>query len=182
VTDRTDQSRLIRENSRLRHVLAREGRLLFLGLVVILLVGGGLGTFFLFRHLAYGDLVAAKQLIVQVQSDDDTQRKQLNEANIKISKLETDLASTRADLDAIRPAKNTYNIPANESRLTGDGRLAIGLVGSPAIDGVTLSINGKQQMAIAGQVISIPPDCHVTVQSFTMVQAVVIATCDTAKP
>jgi hypothetical protein len=182
VTDRTERSRLVRENTRLRHVLAREGRLLFIGLVVILLVGGGIGTFFFFRHLASGDLVAAKQLITQVQSDDDNQRKELNEANIKINKLETELASTKADLDSIRPAKNKYIIPANESRLAGDGRLAIGLVGSPAIDGVAISINGKQQTAVAGQVISVPPDCQVTLQSFTMVQAVVIATCGAAKP
>ena len=55
---KTERDRLAAENSRLRHALAREGRLLFLGAVAILLIAGGIGTFVFFRHLAYGDLVA----------------------------------------------------------------------------------------------------------------------------
>ena len=185
VTESTERQRLAEENARLRLVLAREGRLLFLGVVAFLLIGGGIGTFVFFRHLAYGDLIAARQLNEQVQTDDENQRKQVNEQSIKINKLEADLASTKADLDAIRPAKNKYNIPPNESRVAADGRLTIGLVGSPAVDSITLSINGKQQSVIAGQAINVALDpstnCQVTVQSFDMVKAVVIAACAAAK-
>ena len=174
------------ENARLRLALAREGRLLFLGAVAILLVGGGIGTFLFFRHLAYADLVAARQLIAQVQDDDETQRKQVNEENIKINSLETELANTKADLEAIRPSKDQYNIPPNESRIIADGRLTVGLVGSPTIDTVTLSINGKEQSVVAGQVIDVSPDpstnCQVRVQSFSMVNATVNAVCAAAKP
>jgi hypothetical protein len=172
------------ENARLRLALAREGRLVFLGVVAILLVGGGIGTFIFFRHLASADLVAARQLIAQVQDDDETQRKQVNAENIKINSLETELAKTKADLEAIRPSKDVYDIPPNESRIIADGRLTVGLVGSPTIDAITLSINGKEQSVVAGQVIDIAPDpstnCQVRLQSFSMVKATVNATC--AKP
>jgi hypothetical protein len=139
-----------------------------------------------FRHLASADLVAARQLIAQVQDDDETQRKQVNEANIKINSLETELANTKADLEAIRPSKDQYDIPPNESRIIADGRLTVGLVGSPTTDSVTLSINGKEQSAVAGQIIDVAPDsstnCQVRVQSFSMVKATVNAVCAAAKP
>jgi hypothetical protein len=174
------------ENARLRLALAREGRLLFLGVVAILLVGGGIGTFIFFRHLASGDLVAARQLVAQVQDDDETQRKLVNEQNIKINALETELANTKADLEAVRPEKDKYDIPPNESRIIADGKLTVGLVGSPAIDSLTLSINGKPQSAVAGQVIDVAPDpstnCQVKVQSFSMVKATINAACAAAKP
>jgi hypothetical protein len=174
------------ENARLRLALAREGRLLFLGVVAILLIGGGIGTFIFFRHLAYGDLVAARQLIAQVQDDDEAQRKLVNEQNIKMNTLETELANTKADLEAVRPEKDKYDIPPNESRIIADGKLTVGLVGSPAIDSLTLSINGKPQSAVAGQVIDVAPDpstnCQVKVQSFSMVKATVNAACAAAKP
>ena len=183
---KTERDRLATENSRLRRALVREGRLLFLGAVAILLIGGGIGTFVFFRHLAYGDLVAARQLINQVQTDDENQRKQVNEQNVKINRLEIDLAQTKADLESIRPSKDRYNIPPNESRIAANGRLIIGLVGSPANESVVLSINDRQQTMVAGQKAIVAPDpsttCQVTVQSFTMVQAVVTATCAAAKP
>ena len=172
------------ENARLRLALAREGRLLFLIVVAIVLVGGGISTFFFFRHLASADLVAARQLIEQVQNDDETQRKQVNAENIRINALETELASTKADLESIRPDKNKYDIPPNESRII-DGRLTVGLVGSPAIDSVILSIDGKSQPAVAGQVIDVAPDpsthCQVRVRSFDMVKVTVNASCAAAK-
>jgi hypothetical protein len=182
----TERDRLATENSRLRRALAREGRLLFLGAVAILLIGGGIGTFVFFRHLAYGDLIAARQLLEQVQTDDETQRNQVSAQNVKITKLEIELTQTKADLEAVRPSKDRYNFAPNESRIAADGRLIIGLVGSPSNESVVLSINDKQQTMVAGQKIVVTPDpsttCQVTVQSFTMVQAVVTATCAAAKP
>jgi hypothetical protein len=103
-----------------------------------------------------------------------------------MNNLSADLARTKADLDAIRPSKDRYAIPPNESRIIADGRLTIGMVGSPANESITLSINGKQQTAIAGQVITVAPDastnCQVAVQSFDMFSALITATCTAAKP
>jgi hypothetical protein len=185
VSESVDRQYWNNENARLRLALAREGRLLFLIVVVIILVGGGIGTFFFFRHLASADLVAARQLIEQVQNDDETQRKQVNAENIKIDALETELARTKADLESIRPDKNKYDIPPNESLII-DGRLTVGLVGSPAIDSVILSIDGKSQPAVAGQVIDVAPEpathCQVRVRSFDMVKVTVNASCAAAKP
>jgi len=186
VAAKTERDRLAAENSRLRHALAREGRLLFLGAVAVLLIGGGIGTFVFFRHLAFGDLIAARQLIDQVQTDDENQRNQVSAQNVKITRLEIELAQTKADLESVRPSKDSYNFAPNESRIAADGRLIIGLVGSPSNESVVLSINDKRQAMVAGQKINVTPDpsttCQVTVQSFTMVQAVVTATCAAAKP
>jgi hypothetical protein len=185
VSDGTGRGRLAAENTRLRLALAREGRWLFIGLVAILLVAGGTGTFLLFRHLAKAELVAAKQRIEQLQTEGEDLRRQANEQNVQINTLNADLTRTKADLEAIRPAQNRYAIPPNESRIVGDGRLTIGLVGSPANENITLSINGKQQTVTAGQVINIAPDpstnCQVTLQSFDMFSAMVTATCAAAK-
>ena len=64
--------------------------------------------------------------------------------------------------------------------------MIIGLVGSPSNESVVLSVNDRQQTLVAGQKVVVTPapstTCQVTVQSFTMVQAVVTATCAAAKP
>ncbi len=186
MSERTERARLVAENSRLRATLAREGRLMFLGTVAILLVGGGIGTFVFFRNLAYGDLVAARQRIDQLQTEGENLRRQVNDQNVQMNTLSADLTRTKADLETIRPSKDRYAIPPNESRIVADGRLAIGLVGSPANESITLSINGKQQTAIAGQVINVAPDpstnCQIGVQSFDMFNAQITATCAAAKP
>lgn len=186
MTDRTEQSRLVAENSRLRGSLAREGRLMFLGAVAILLIGGGFGTFIFFRNLASGDLVAARQLIEQLQTENGNLRRQVNDQNVQINTLQSDLTRTKDDLEAIRPSQNKYAIPPNESRIVADGHLTVGLVGSPANESVTLNINGKQQTVAAGQGINVAPDpstnCEVKVQSFDMFKAVITASCTAAKP
>lgn len=185
MSERTARNRLAAENTRLRLALAREGRLLFFGVVAILLVAGGIGTFLLFRHLAYAELVATKQRVEQLQTEGEDLRRQVNEQNVQINAVNADLTRTKADLEAIRPSQNRYAIPPNKSLIAGDGRLTIGLIGSPANENITLSINGKQQTVTAGQVINVAPDpstnCQVTVQSFDMFHAMVTATCAAAK-
>jgi len=186
VSDRTERSRLVAENTRLRASMAREGRLLFIGAMAILLIAGGIGTFVFFRNLAYGDLVAARQQISQLQTEAEKLTQQVNEQNVQINNLNVDLTRTKAELEAIRPSKDRYAIPPNESRIVADGRLTIGLIGSPANESITLSINGRQQTAVVGQTINVAPDpsinCQVAVQSFDMFSALVTATCAAAKP
>jgi hypothetical protein len=172
---------MARRNARLHGSLARDGRLMFLLIVAVLLVGGGIGTFLFFRNLASADLVAARQLVDQLQTNDETQRKQLNDQSLKINQLETELSRTKATLEAITPSQNTYNVTPNQSLLIGDGRLSLGLVGSPANENVTLNINGRTQTVAVGQVIAVPIDpttnCRIAVQSFDMFKAVVNAIC-----
>jgi hypothetical protein len=82
------------------------------------------------------------------------------------------------------PSDNTYNIVPNQALILADGRLTVGMVGSPGNEGVTLDINGRQQTLAAGQIVSVAPDpsatCQVGVQSFDMFKAVLTATCSGA--
>jgi hypothetical protein len=56
------------------------------------------------------------------------------------------------------PAENTYNFSRNQSMTVADGNLTIGLISSPANEGVNININGKMHSAAAGGVIEIPLD------------------------
>jgi len=185
VSEGRERTRLAAENTRLRFALAREGRLIFIAVVAILLVGGGIGTFFFFRNLAYGDLVTARQKVEQLQAEGEVLKKQVDSQAVQINSLQMELTQTKDDLEKIRPAKDRYAIPPNESRIVADGQLTIGLIGSPANESITLSINGKQQSAIAGQVINVASgastNCQVTIQSFDMFKALIVATCTGAK-
>ena len=93
----------------------------------------------------------------------------------------TELTSTKATLDAIMPSQNIYNINPNQSLIAADGRLTIGMVGSPGNEGINLNVNGKQQKVAAGDVIRVSPDpssaCQVQIQSFDMFKAVLVASC-----
>lgn len=185
MSEMTQRSRLAAENTRLRAALAREGRIMFIGIVAILLIGGGIGTFLFFRNLAYGDLVAARQKIAQLQNEGETLKKQVDSQAVQINSLQMELKQTKDDLEEIRPAKDRYAIPPNESRIVAGGHLTIGLIGAPANESIVLSINGKEQTATAGQTISVAPDastkCLVTVQSFDMFRALIVATCSGVK-
>ncbi len=83
------------------------------------------------------------------------------------------------------PTKNTYNIMPNQTLIVADGRVTVGLVGSPGNESVTLNINGKEQAMAAGQVMTVgsasSANCQVGVQSFDMFKAVLTASCADAK-
>ena len=59
-------------------------------------------------------------------------------------------------------------------------------MGSPANQNVTLNVNGKQHVAVAGDVITVALDesttCQVTVQSFDPFKALIHATCSGKTP
>ena len=92
----------------------------------------------------------------------------------------------QAALNAIMPSQNTFNVQPNQAIVVGNGRLTIGLVGSPSNESVTLDINGKEQAVAVGQIVELAPDpatkCQVQVQSFDMFKAVLVASCTPAKP
>ena len=83
------------------------------------------------------------------------------------------------------PSLNVYDINPNQSLIVADGRLTIGLIGSPGNDDINLNVNGKQQKVAAGDVIRLSPDastaCQVQIQSFDMFKAVFVASCAAAK-
>ncbi len=185
MSDRTERDRLAAENTRLRAALVREGRVMFIFVVALLILGGGIGTFFFFRNLASADLVAARQRITQLQNEGENLKKQVDGQAVKINDLEMKLQQTSDTLEQIRPEKDRYDVRPNESLIAGDGRMTIALIGAPANESIRLSINGKEQMATAGQTIAVAPDastkCQVTVQSFDMFRARIVATCAGAK-
>jgi hypothetical protein len=69
--------------------------------------------------------------------------------------------------------------------IVADGKITVGLIGSPANESIMLNVNGKQLAAAAGQVIPAGLDssanCRVAVQSFDMFKAVLTATCAPTK-
>jgi hypothetical protein len=186
VTDSTERGRLAVENSRLRAALVREGRVLFVGAGLILLLAGGIGTFLISRNMASSDLVAARELIDQLRTESQGLKRQVTDQTAELTATNTKLAAVKAQLEAINPSQNVYILNPNETRIVADGHLTIGLVGSPGNESVALDINGKQQAAFAGQPIAVASDpssnCTVTVQSFDMFKAAIVASCAQAKP
>ena len=100
--------------------------------------------------------------------------------------MQAKLDKAQATLNAIMPSQNTFNIHPNQSLVVGDGRLTVGLVGSPSNESVTLDINGKR--AVGGRRpgrqrgAGLLDQCQVQVQSFDMFKAVLFASCTGAKP
>ena len=128
------------------------------------------------RDLAYRDLAAARSSIQQLQPEIQRLKKEIIDQNAKLAELQAELTSVQAALDAIMPSENTYNISPNQSLIVAGGHLTLGLIGSPTNQGVNINVNGKQQLAAAGDVINIALDpsttCQVGVQSFDMFKAV----------
>lgn len=138
------------------------------------------------RYMADRDLQARDITIQHLRSDVQKLLAEITEQTAKFDALQTKLASVQAALDALVPANNTYNISPNQSLMVADGRLSIGLIGSPTNEGVNINIDGKRQSAVAGDVIHIAPDsstnCQVAVQSFDMFKAILTASCTPVKP
>jgi hypothetical protein len=165
--------------------MARGGRTLLFGIGVILILAGGVGGFIWGRQLTYNDVLAGRDLVQQVQSENQTYNRQIIELSTRVTALQSKLAQVQSTLSAIMPADNTYSINPNQSMVVADGRLTIGLIGSPTNEGVNINVDGKQQMVAAGDVIKVAPDpstnCKVTVQSFDLFKAVVSASCTATK-
>jgi hypothetical protein len=164
---------------------ARRTRLLVVLASVLLLVGSTVIGYMFGRDLAQRPLNDAMQLVHQLQPEVQKLRTQIDKQSIEVISLQTRLKRAETSLHAIRPAENTYNINANQSLSIDNGKLTVGLVGPPSINGVVLNINGKQHHAVTGDLFDVAPDpataCHVKVQSFDMFQTYVNAICTKAK-
>jgi hypothetical protein len=182
VTDRTRSGPV---SSRRRLIWGEYAATIVIVCVVVILaisIGGHLYG----RFLAARDLGGRDSAIEQLRAESQKQKRNIDEKSAQLSEMERKMTDAQAALEAILPQRDTYNIAPNQTLMVGDGHLMLGLVGSPANEGVTLNINGKQQTVAAGQAIAAAPDastnCQVSVQSFDMFKAVVHATCSAAKP
>jgi hypothetical protein len=145
--------------------------------IVVILVGGHLYG----RYLASKEIGGRDVLIDQLQAQVQQQKRSADQKAAQISDLQAKLARVQAQLEQILPSKDTYNIMPNQTLIVADGKITVGLIGSPANESIMLNINGKQLAATAGQVIPAGSDsaanCRVAVQSFDMFRAVLTATC-----
>jgi uncharacterized protein YlxW (UPF0749 family) len=176
VTDQSSRQRLIRAEIRFVTITG------IIVTIVAILVGSQLYG----RYLANRDLAGRDAALIQLRAEAQKLKTHADDLSAQVTDLKTKLDKTQAALDAIMPSANTYNISPNQTLIVGDGHLTVGLVGSPGNEGITLDVNGKQQVLTAGQVISVAPDpatnCQVSVQSFTMFTAVLSAACSGGKP
>jgi len=150
-------------------------------LVLFIMVSG----YFWGRQFNARDIAQRDAAILQLQSDGQRLAADIADQNATLTALRAELSSTKATLDAITPSLNVYDIIPNQSLIVADGRLTIGMVGSPGNEGIDLNVNGKQQKVAAGDVVRVSPDpstaCQVQLQSFDMFKAVLVATCGPAK-
>jgi hypothetical protein len=153
------------------------------GVVLVLLVM--VSGYFWGRQFNSRDIQQRDAAILQLQSDGQRLAADIADQNATLTAVRAELSTTKAALDAIMPSLNVYNINPNQSLIVAEGRLTIGLIGSPGNEGINLNVNGKQQKVAAGDVIRVSPDpstaCQVQIQSFDMFRAVLVASCAAAK-
>jgi hypothetical protein len=182
VTDRTRSGPVSSRPHLLRGEYAAVTLIACIVVILCILIGGHLYG----RFLAARDLGGRDSAIEQMRAESQKQKRDIDEKSAQISELERKVTDAQTALEAVLPQKDTYNIVPNQTLLVGNGHLMLGLIGSPANEGVLLNLNGKQQMVPAGQVITVAPDpstnCQVSVQSFDMFKALIHATCSGAKP
>jgi hypothetical protein len=149
---------------------------------ICMLVGGHLYG----RYLSSLDLGGRDSAIAQLRTQNQKTTRLLDAKSAEATELQAKLDKVQAALNAIMPSQNTFNIQPNQSLIVGDGRLTVGMVGSPSNENVTLDINGKQQSVDAGQIVDVAPNsstqCQVQVRSFDMFKAMLFASCTPAKP
>jgi hypothetical protein len=163
----------------------RRARLLVVLASVLLLVASSAAGYFFGRDLAKRPLEDAHQLIHQLQPQVQKLKKQIDEQSTTLISVQTKLKRVETELSRLKPAKNTYVINSNQSLIIDDGKLTVGVVGPPNINGVTLNINGKQHHAVTGDLFAIMPDpatkCSIKVQSLDMFQVSINAVCAKAQ-
>lgn len=183
MSETTGKVRAARKTSRLIRWSRGRGRrfLFFIGILV-----GAISAYLLGLELAYQDMVVVKRQTLQLQSEIERLKRQIVQQDSNLSAAQAKLKAIQAALDAVMPSKDTYIITPNQSMLVAGGRLSIGLIGSPSNANVSMNINGKQQFASTGDIVSVPLDpstvCRVRVESFDMFKAVVTASCEAPPP
>lgn len=164
-------------------LLTRRRRVYILLIETLLILGVALIGHITGRELARRQLAQRELTIQQLREERQQVSAELNVRADRILTLQTRLNHVQGVLDGIVPSENIYVILPNQSLVVAGGRVTVGLMGAPTIQGVNVNINGKRQLAAAGDVIAVKIDetrnCQVTIQSFDMFKAVLHATCAT---
>ena len=176
MTDRVGSGRPA--GTRPRSSKSRFRRLFPIALIFLL---GGVAGYVYGQYSASGDISERSDTIRQLNAKSQELAAEVTRQAEKIAKLEAGVNRMHGEMAEMEPAENTYQIDANKSIIVAKGRLTIGLIGSPTSVAATININGKQHLAVAGDVIEIGRDpstaCQVRLQSFDMFRALVTATC-----
>lgn len=135
------------------------------------------------REMARRHLLQRDQTIQQLREERQEVSAELNRRGDRVNALQIQLNDVQARLDEIVPSENIYVIRPNQTLIVANGRVVVGLVGSPANESITVNINGQPRMSAAGDVIKVAVDeatsCQITIQSFDMFKAVLHAACTT---
>jgi hypothetical protein len=176
--------RAARTNSRSR-LLRADNRLIMAVAFVLMCLGILIGGHLYGRYLASLDLAGRDNTITELRAQAQSEQTKSNSEAAELSAMEAKLKRIQATLDSIMTSANTYTINPNQTLNVADGHLSVGLVGAPGNDSILLNINGKEQSVAAGQTINIAPDpatqCQLSVQSFDLFKATLVATCSGAK-
>jgi hypothetical protein len=137
------------------------------------------------QHLAYSAMQDRETAIRELELERQQLELEKSGQTANMQTMHTDADRLQAQLDAITPSRNRYNINPNQSLVVADGHLTVGLVGVPGTDGIEINVNGKHQFAAVGDVIHVTPDpstnCDVKIQSFDMFRAQFTASCAEVK-
>jgi cell division protein FtsB len=162
-----------------RTLIMRVGRFALIVLVA------GIGGHMYGQHVAFRDMQGLERNLEQLQLQNQARENQNNDLNDQIAALKAKIAGIQGALDVIVPSQNTYNLNPNQSVVIANGRLTVGLIGTPGDDTIDININGKRQKASVGDLINVAPDpettCKVKVQSFDMFNAQINASCTASK-
>ncbi|MGB6349820.1 MAG: hypothetical protein WBG10_07295 [Pseudolabrys sp.] len=153
-------------------------------MIIGVMLGGAVG-YLIGLNVAAFDISAAKELVQQVRTDNQKLKIEVIDQNARQVALQTKLTGVETTLKAIVPTNDTYVIMPNQSLIVADGRLTLGLIGSPSNESVNININGLRQSAAPGDIINVavdpPTTCQVRVQSFDMFKAVLSVMCGAAR-
>jgi hypothetical protein len=142
-----------------------------------ILIGGHLYG----RYLASFNSPGLDNTITELISQGQREKRKSDSLSAELTTMETKLENAQAALDSIMPSPNTYTIKPNQTLIVGDSLLMVGLVGTPGNEAIMLNVNGKQQPLAAGQTINVAPDpatqCQLSVQSFDVFKATLVAAC-----
>jgi hypothetical protein len=181
-TDRTVKTGL---NSGAAWRLLARRRRTYVILMVLIVIAGLIGHI-IGRELGRRNLLARDETIQQLRNERLELNAELGKRDDRLSELQTKLNQVQATLDELMPSENIYVFRPNQSLALADGRVTVGLMGSPANQNVTLNVSGQQHVAVAGDVIKVPLEesttCQVVVQSFDPFKAIIQATCSGKTP
>jgi hypothetical protein len=184
VTDRAQSGSAFAKSAPRRGGSRGRRRFTLLIATLVLTIGGAISGYYLGHSLARQPLLNATKVVEQLQPENQRLKTTIIDQNAKLVSLQSQLTKSQTELEAIMPSQNTYVVAPNQSIIIANGRLTLGLIGSPTNSSVNININGKQQSAVTGDVFKIAPDqattCQVRVQSFDMFRAILAASCGAA--